>query len=262
MADCVLASIVTAPLLLSMYGEVLSAANPAVLLSNLHKSLVHPVMADPWSIAPKTSQVGAKRDLLVRLKLQQDNLSVLQTASQDEKIAIQLTRGIAALQTELPRWRRLLFFFSGNGRLLNQFRFACFFVVALVLSSVLLYVLSTGGSTKDPPGSKVVDDAGVGSVYGMLQTHCEHVPANIDGAYFDFWTIWVLIMAYCAVSALFVSRVLLQDLALELLKRFSDCICFICYCQETKSTQPAGQSFLFYPRIPYLLTCIVLLCSL
>jgi hypothetical protein len=350
-----IASIVTAPLLLSMYGEVLSAANIAVLLSNLHKSLVHPVMADPWSIAPKTSQVGAKKAVLVRLKLQ-GKLADLQLASQDEQTllsaklaaldgkmsnydannigdwmadgkcgydedmasdsyimptqwqtaeskliwkqinlhqynntkwenikdptvtitlpntpakecllsarqllldkqeqfekaneaAIQLTRGIAALRTELPRWRRLLFFFSGNGRLLNQFRFACFLVVALALSSLLLFV-SFDGSTGDPVGSEI-DNDGVGLVYGMLQRHCDRVPANIDGAYFDFWTIWVLITAYCAASALFVSKDLLRNLAQELLEKAAGCMCFICCCRNTAATEPAGWLLLLCHR--------------
>jgi hypothetical protein len=327
-----------------MYGEVLSAASPAALLGSVLKSLVHPVMADPWSIAPKTSQVGAKTDVLVQLKLQRGKLSDLKIARQDEqtlllgqlfgstqhrsllpaelaaiiiivdkKIAncrydaedeetklvwkaiaedtwekiedptvtitlpntpmrecllsarhtlvdnqeqlkkndeaeIKLARDIAALRAELPHWRRLLFFFSGNGRLLNQFRFACFLAIALALSSLLLY-LSSGGSTADPAGSEIIDDDdGVGSVYGMLQRHCDRVPANSDGAYFDFWTIWVLITAYCAVSALFVSRVLLHDLAQELLERAAGCIRFICCCRKTTTTQPAGWLLLLCHR--------------
>jgi hypothetical protein len=151
---------------------------------------------------------------------------------------IKLARYTNALLRELPRWRRFLFFLSGNGRLLNQLRFACFLVVVLVLSSLLLYV-SSGGSTGEDPGSNI-DGGGVGSVYGMLQAHCDHVPENSGGAYFDFWTIWMLITAYCAVSALFVSRVLLHDLAQELLERVAGCICRICCCGKTTTSQPAG----------------------
>jgi hypothetical protein len=312
----------TAPLLLSMYGEVLSAVDPVALLSSLYQSFVHPVTADPGSTAPNISQVGAKADVLVQLKLQQVKLSALRIASQDEQkllraelseldetianyhydadddesweteetevvwrrigyskwekiedptvtislpntpakacllsarhllmdkqeqfetadeAEIKLARDTNALQRELPRWRRLLFFLSGNGRLLNQLRFACFLVVVLVLSSLLLYI-SSGGSTGEDPGSKL-DGGGVGSVYGMLQAHCDHVPENIGGAYFDFWTIWVLITVYCAVSALFVSRVLLHDLAQVLLERIAGCICCICCCGKTKTSQPAG----------------------
>jgi hypothetical protein len=313
-----------------MYGEVLSAANPAALLSSVHQSLVHPVMADPGSIAPTTSQVGAKMGVLAQLKLQQVELSESRKASHDgriqlsaaladmdEKIAnyrydpdpckhkswetaetkkiwkqigwgkdskwqnigdhtvtislpntpvkecllsarqrllakqeqfvkadqaeTKLAGDIAALRAELPRWRQLLFFSSGNGRLLNRHRFACFLVISLVLSSALLY-LSSDGSARDPAGTKV-DGGGAGSVYGMLRAHCDHVPANSDGAYFDFWTIWVLIMAYCTVSALFVSRALLHDLAQALLERAAGCICLIdfCRCGKTITTQQAGQ---------------------
>jgi hypothetical protein len=68
-----------------MYGEVLSAVDPVALLSNLYKSFVHPVIADPGSMAPNISQVGAKADVLVQLKLQQVKLSALRIASQDEQ---------------------------------------------------------------------------------------------------------------------------------------------------------------------------------
>jgi hypothetical protein len=331
-----------------MYGEVLSAANPAALLSSVRKSLVHPVMADPGSIVPKTSQVGAKMGALAQLKSEQGRVSELRKANHDEQSQLpvkvaeldkeiarlellretdedsweteetrfiwemiawppvwkkiedptvtisspntpakecllaarhllvdkreqfekagqtetKLARDITALQMELPRWRRLLFFFSGNGRLLNRHRFACFLVIALVLSSALLY-LSSDGSTGDPVGSKIDDDS-AGSVYGMLRAHCDHVPANGGGAYFDFWTIWVLITAYCAVSALFVSRVLLHDLAQELLDRVAGCICFMCCCKKPTAIQQAGQLFLLCCLNFFLLTCTftVLRCTL
>jgi hypothetical protein len=68
-----------------MYGEVLSAVDPIALLSSLYKSFVHPVIADPGSMAPKISQVGAKADVLVQLKLQQVKLSALRIASQVEQ---------------------------------------------------------------------------------------------------------------------------------------------------------------------------------
>jgi hypothetical protein len=313
-----------------MYGEVLSAANPAALLRSVHKSLAHPVMADPGSIAPKTSQIGSIMGVLAQLKLQQVKLSESREASHEEQIQLsaklvdlheqianyyfdpdpnkykswetaetkkiwkkisgtygkdskwqkvgdhtetialpntpvkerllsaqqhllakqeqftkadqaeaKLAREIAALQVELPCWRQFVFFFSGNGRLLNRHRFACFLAIALVLSSVLLY-FSSGGSAGDPAGTNV-DGGGAGSVYGMLLAHCDHVPLNSGGAYFDFWTIWVLIMAYCAVSALFVSRALLHDLAQALLERAAGCICLICSCVKTTTTQQAGQ---------------------
>jgi hypothetical protein len=322
-----------------MYGEVLSAANPAALLSSVRRSLVHPVVADPGSIGPKTSQVGAKMGALAQLKSEEVRVSKLREANQDEQSQLpakleeldkqlaqmildyddkevevveeeeeyevvevveeeeevvnfgetaeslliwvqthvdkwekiedptvtitlpntpaqecllaarhllvdkreqlekadqaetKLGRDINALQMELPRWRRLLFFFSGNGRLLNRHRFACFLVIALVFSSALLY-LSSDGSTGDPAGSKI-DDASAGSVYGMLRAHCDHVPTNGAGAYFDFWTIWVLITAYCAVSGLFVSKALLHDLAQAMFGR-------VFSCRPTK-TQQTGQ---------------------
>jgi hypothetical protein len=331
-----------------MYGEVLSATNPAALLSSLHKSFVHPVLGDPGSIAPMIGQVGAKMGVLVKLQLQlvklskaapshdkqaqttaeladlEDNIAhyydwidnddtlVLEGdenweteetkliwkklgrfAKKWEKIEdptviislpntpvkecmlstrqllvdkqahfekadgakIKLARDIASLQMELPRWRWLLFLLSGNGRLLNKHRFACFLSVALVLSSVLLY-LSSGVSTRDPARSKVTDD-GIGSVYGMLQAHCDHVPANSDGAYFNFWTIWVLIVAYCAVSALFVSRALLHDLAQELLERVVGCIGFICGYRKPATTQEAGQIFIFLLCAIGILICLL-----
>jgi hypothetical protein len=308
-----------------MYGEVLSAVEPVALLSSLYKSFVHPVIADPGSIAPNISQVGAKAEVLVQLKLQQVKLSALRIASQDEQkllgaelaeldetianyhydatdhksweteetkmvwrqtaygntskweniedptvtislpntpakecllsaqhllmdkqrmfkkadeAEIKLAGDTNALRRELPRWRRFLFFLSGNGRLLNQLRFACFLVVVLVLSSLLLYT-SSGGSTGEDPGSKL-DGGGVGSVYGMLQAHCDHVPANSGGAYFDFLTIWVLLVVYCAVSALFVSRALLHDLVQALFERVAGCIFCICCCGKTTTSQPAG----------------------
>jgi hypothetical protein len=308
-----------------MYGEVLSSASPAALLNGVHKSLVHSVRADPGSIAPKTSQVGAKMNILAQLKSKQVRVLELKKANHDEQsqlfakleeldkeiaqmtgesnstteeteliwkqidwegwgisdvwekiedptvtiscpntpakerllaarhllvekreqyekadqAEIKLSKDITALQTELPRWRRLLFFFSGNGRLLNRHRFACFLAIALVLSSVLLH-LSSGSSTGDAAGRNV-DGGGAGSVYGMLRAHCDHVPANIDGAYFDFWTIWVLITAYCAVSVLLVSRALIQCMVRELLERAADCIWFICCCRKPTTTQQAGQ---------------------
>jgi hypothetical protein len=202
----------------------------------------------------------AKECLLAARHLLVDKRERFEKADQARN---KLARDITALQTELPRWRRLLFFFSGNGRLLNKHRFICFLSVALVLSCMLLY-LSSGNSTEDLAGPNVDDGDGAGSVYGMLLAHCDHVPTNSGGAYFDFWTIWVLITAYCGVSALFVSRILLHDLAQELVERVAGCICFICRCGKPTKTRHAGQLLLLCCLNVYLLTrdFTVLLCTL
>jgi hypothetical protein len=211
--------------------------------------LCHKVEGDPHSLAPKisgvASQLSALRTLKDRIGEADEKLGAL-TAEQSELIAQQppvilsntgeiqakarlafrtkvLKDKLAEAKTEvellhteateakakLSRLHLVCFYFSGKGLLLNSHRFTCVYTALLGICLLLLnLIVSPAGVPQEEEGS-VNEEISPSSVYVMLKQHCDYVPANAVDAYFEFWTIWLLIAIYCMASTLFVFRHLL-----------------------------------------------------
>jgi hypothetical protein len=219
------------------------------------RKLCHKVEGDPHSLAPTISgvatQLSALHTLKGRIRTSKKQLGILEAEMSElyktqetifefckkndyrdrfnllrDKLFPEATNEVELLQKEATELKAkflclhlMCFYFSGKGLLLNRHRFTCFCMVILGVCLLLLNQTVAPAEVPQQEEGSADEEMSPSSAYVMLKQHCDYVPASAVGAYFDFWTIWLLITMYCMASTLFVFRHLLLYVLVHLLQK-------------------------------------------